>query len=126
MWQQVGVVRTSEGLKKAVAEFERIREEDLPRLFVKCRGRSYNRELLEALETVNMVQVGEAMARSAALRKESRGAHYLRDMPERDDRNWLVNAIACLKAGRLAIRHEPVVITKLRPEGGKEKWVDQE
>ena len=73
-----------------------------------------------------MAQVGEVMARSAVLRRESRGAHYLRDLPERDDKNWLLNAIARRKAGQLEIRHEPVVITKLRPEGGKEKWVDQE
>ncbi len=126
MWKQVGVVRTTDGLEKAVRAFDEIKENDLPRLTLKHRGRTYNRELFEALETINMVQVGEAMARSAALRKESRGAHYLRDLPERDDRNWLVNAIVQLKDGALAIRHEPVVMTRLRPEGGEEKWVDQE
>lgn len=126
MWKHVGVVRTTQGLEEAVKEFDRIKREELPRLFVKHRGSSYNRELFEALETINMVQIGEVMTRSAALRKESRGAHYLRDIPERDDKNWLVNAIACLKDGEGAIRHEPVVMTKLRPEGGKEKWVDRE
>ena len=126
MWKQVGVVRTTEGVAKAVMEFDRIKQEDLPRLFVKHQGKPFNRELFEALETINMVEVGEVMARSAALRKESRGAHYLRDLPERDDENWLVNAIALLKGGDVVIRHEPAVMTKLRPEGGKEKWVDQE
>jgi fumarate reductase (CoM/CoB) subunit A len=126
MWKQVGVVRTTEGLEKAVKEFEKIRHEDLPRLFVKYRGPSYNRELFEALETINMVQVGEVMTRSAVLRRESRGAHYLRDLPERDDKNWLVNAIARLKGDEIVIRHEPVVMTRLRPERGEEKWVDQE
>ena len=126
MWKQVGVVRTGSGLAAAVKEFDRIKHEDLPRLTVKHTGHRYNRELFEALETINMVEVGEVMARSAALRKESRGAHYLRDLPERDDENWLVNAIAKQKAGEVVIRHEPVVITKLRPRGGKTKWVDQD
>ncbi len=126
MWKQVGVVRTTEGLQKAVKEFDRIKHEELPRLFVKHKGRAYNRELFEALETMNMVEVGEVMARCASLRRESRGAHYLRDLPERDDKNWLLNAITRLKGGEVTIRHEPVVMTKLRPEGGKEKWVDQE
>ena len=126
MWRQVGVVRTTEGLEKGVEELERIRQEDLGRLFVKHTGLAYNRELFEALETINMVLVGEAMARSAVLRKESRGAHYLRDLPERDDKNWLANAIVWLEDDDLVIRHEPVVMTRLRPEGGKDKWVDQE
>jgi len=126
MWKQVGVVRTTEGLEKAVKEFDRMKQEDVPQLLVKYRGQRYNRELFEALETVNMVEVGEVMARSAALRKESRGAHFLRDLPERDDKNWLVNAVAKRKAGELVIRHDPVVITRLRPEGGREKWVDLE
>lgn len=126
MWKQVGVVRTSEGLEKAVKEFDRMRQEDVPQLLVKYRGQRYNRELFEALETLNMVEVGEVMTRSAALRKESRGAHFLRDLPERNDKDWLVNAVAQRKAGQLFIRHEPVVITRLRPEGGREKWVDLE
>lgn len=126
MWKQVGVVRTTEGLEKAVKEFDRMKQEDVPQLLVKYHGLRYNRELFEALETLNMVEVGEVMARSAALRKESRGAHFLRDLPERDDKNWLVNAVAQRKAGELVIRHDPVVITRLRPEGGREKWVDLE
>jgi len=126
MWKQVGVVRSTEGLEKAVKEFDRMKQEDVPQLLVKYRGQRYNRELFEALETLNMVEVGEVMARSAALRKESRGAHFLRDLPERDDKNWLVNAVAQQKAGELVIQHDPVVITRLRPEGGKEKWVDQD
>ena len=126
MWKQVGVVRTSEGLEKAVKEFDRMKEEDVPQLLVKYRGQRYNRELFEALETLNMAEVGEVMARSAALRKESRGAHFLRDLPERNDKDWLVNAVAQRKASQLVIRHEPVVITRLRPEGGREKWVDLE
>jgi succinate dehydrogenase/fumarate reductase flavoprotein subunit len=126
MWKQVGVVRTTEGLEKAVKEFDRMKQEDVPQLLVKCRGQRCNRELFEALETLNMVEVGEVMARSAALRKESRGAHFLRDLPERNDGDWLVNAVAQRKAGQLIIRHEPVVITRLRPEGGREKWVDLE
>jgi len=126
MWKQVGVVRTTEGLGKAVKEFDRMKQEDVPQLLVKYGGQRYNRELFEALETLNMVEVGEVMARSAALRKESRGAHFLRDLPERDDKNWLVNTVAQRKRGQLLIRHEPVVITRLRPEGGREKWVDLE
>jgi fumarate reductase (CoM/CoB) subunit A len=126
MWNKVGVVRTLENTEKAVKEFEQIKKEDLPRLFLKNQAKAYNRELFEALETVNMFQVGEAMAKSASLRKESRGAHYLIDLPERDDKKFLVNAITWLEGDELKIRHQPANITKLRPEEVDKKWLDLE
>ena len=126
MWEKVGVVRSMEGTEKAVKEFEQIRQEDLPRLFLKNKGKLYNRELFEALETINMFQVGEAMARCAALRKESRGAHFLLDLQERDDDNFLVNAVSWLEDGEIKVRHEPVVMTRLRPEEVDKKWLDLE
>jgi len=40
----------------------------------------------EVVETRNMAVVALAVVRSALMRKESRGAHYLTDNPERNDR----------------------------------------
>ena len=37
----------------------------------------------------NMLQLSRVIAQGAALRDESRGAHYKPDFPERDDKNWL-------------------------------------
>ena len=35
----------------------------------------------------NMLQLARVMAQGAAMRDESRGAHYKPDFPERDDKN---------------------------------------
>ena len=43
---------------------------------------------------MNMVEVAEALAVSAAHRQESRGAHTCRDFPKRDDQNFLYHTIA--------------------------------
>jgi succinate dehydrogenase / fumarate reductase flavoprotein subunit len=37
----------------------------------------------------NMLQLARVVAQGAALRDESRGAHYKPDFPDRDDKNWL-------------------------------------
>ncbi len=37
----------------------------------------------------NMLQLARVIAHGAAMRDESRGAHYKPDFPERDDKNWL-------------------------------------
>jgi len=42
----------------------------------------------EVVETRNMAIIAIAVVRSALMRKESRGAHYLVDYPEKDDRNY--------------------------------------
>jgi succinate dehydrogenase / fumarate reductase flavoprotein subunit len=36
-----------------------------------------------------MLQLARVITQGAALRNESRGAHYKPDFPERDDKNWL-------------------------------------
>ena len=41
------------------------------------------------IEALNLVTVGLLLARSAIARRESRGTHKLRDLPYRDDENWL-------------------------------------
>jgi succinate dehydrogenase / fumarate reductase flavoprotein subunit len=37
----------------------------------------------------NMLQLARVVTQGAAMRDESRGAHYKPDFPERDDANWL-------------------------------------
>ena len=54
----------------------------------------FNTEIVSALELLNMVELAEALALSAAHRKESRGAHTCRDYPSRDDQNFLYHTLA--------------------------------
>ena len=53
----------------------------------------FNTELVAALELDNMLEVAEALAVSAAHRRESRGAHTRRDAPKRDDQNFLYHTL---------------------------------
>lgn len=55
----------------------------------------------EGVETVNMVQVAQALARSALFREESRGAHYRTDHPAADTA-WVAHTL--VRADREGVR----------------------
>ncbi|MGB4504027.1 MAG: FAD-binding protein, partial [Syntrophaceticus sp.] len=78
MWEKVGIIRTGSGLAEAVADLNKIRQQ--------CPSRPVSRRGVEAR---NLLTLGWLAARAALMRKESRGGHFRKDFPHRDDRNWL-------------------------------------
>ena len=116
MWRHVGVVRNGEGLEKAVARLAWIREQ-AEGICVRCKVAQANRELVEAIETRNLLVMAESMARAALAREETRGSHYRRDCANEDDPRWLVNSIVTLADSEIELRHEPVDFCYLSPEG---------
>lgn len=88
-----GVYRQQDTMKETVGEMRSIRQR-AANLHLKDSSRVFNTELVAALELMNMVEVAEALAASAAHRTESRGAHTCRDYPNRDDQNFLYHTMA--------------------------------
>jgi succinate dehydrogenase/fumarate reductase flavoprotein subunit len=114
-WNKLGVVRTLENLQKAIGELQRIKEDVLPQLGCKDKSLRYNKELLECMQLENITMLLEAIARSAAARKESRGAHFLKDIPEaRQDQ--LYNIVVANENGKMTIKTSPLAVTKLQPQ----------
>jgi len=91
MGRYVGIVRTEDELKTALAELERIKAEAAR---MKVHGTSqYNAGWHQALDVRTLLVTSEAVTRAALARQESRGAHTRLDYPgERDE--WLkVNVV---------------------------------
>jgi succinate dehydrogenase/fumarate reductase flavoprotein subunit len=82
----------------------------------------YNREWLRYLELKNMLDNLDCIVEAALAREESRGSHYRHDFPQTDNEKWLLNQIINKKKGRLEIRRQPPVLTKMRPPAKVEKY----
>ncbi len=115
MWDKVGIFRTRSELQETISEIERTEKAEVPKLCVTGSGTRYNHEWIEALEVENMILVADAIARAALMREESRGAHYRRDFPKTDNKNWFVNITVKHENGKMTFKKIPVVVTLLRP-----------
>jgi fumarate reductase (CoM/CoB) subunit A len=108
MWNNAGIIRDEQGLKKALEEIDAIRTHDLPRLCLSSASRTYNHELIESFELENMLDLAEMTTKAALLRTESRGAHYRADYPELKE-EWNKNITIWMKNGQMALEALPVV-----------------
>ena len=80
------------------------------------RSNVFNTDLIQVLELGCMLQVAEAIAHSAARRKESRGSHQRLDHPERDDVNYLKHSLATYRGSEApTLSYCDVVITRSKP-----------
>ena len=60
-------------------------------------------------ELENLFDSGIAIAYSALMRKESRGAHSRPDHPDRDDENWMKHSLASIDdKGKVTLSYRPV------------------
>lgn len=63
----------------------------------------------------NMLELSEAMTKSALLRNESRGAHYKPEFPDRNDEQFLKTTIASWTPDGPEISYEDVDVSLIKP-----------
>ena len=114
-----GIFREEKKMKEALEKVREIRER-AKHIKVHDREMTFNTNLQQTLEFLNLVEVAETIVLGALERKESRGAHFRIDYPERDDENFLKHSIIeRTEDGELRISWKPVKITKFQPEERK-------
>jgi succinate dehydrogenase / fumarate reductase flavoprotein subunit len=82
MQDLVGIVRTEEEMQRALGVIAGLRER-AARAGI-AGNRQYNNGWHTAMDLDNMLLVSEAITRAALLRKESRGAQFREDFPNKD------------------------------------------
>jgi len=128
LWRELGelmtanctVIRYNKNLKetdgKLCEMLERFRHINLS-----DRSQWANTSVVFARQLYNMLQLARVVAQGAAMRDESRGAHYKPDFPERDDKKWLktTKAYFAPDADEPKFEFEPVDVSLVPPRPRK-------
>ena len=111
----VAVFRTTEGMEAAREKIRGLRERfgNVP---VQDKGRVFNTNLIFTLELGFMLDCAETIVVSALERKESRGAHFMTEYPQRDDENWLKHITVSQSQEGPQLDYVPVTITQWQPQ----------
>jgi succinate dehydrogenase / fumarate reductase flavoprotein subunit len=121
MNRHAAVFRDEAGLQQALETIGRLRE-DADSAWIDDRGTVFNQDVLGAIELGYMIDCAEATVVAALERKESRGAQFRTDYPERNDGEWLKHIDISLGedgADGFQVSYSPVTITQWQPEERK-------
>jgi fumarate reductase flavoprotein subunit len=110
-----GIYRSADSMTKAADKLRELQER-FRTARVSDHSRTFNTELIAALELSCMLDVAEAIVFSAARREESRGAHQRTDFPARDDERYLAHSLVRSdEAGLPTVEYPRVTITRWPP-----------
>ena len=115
MEQSAGIYRSGETLEKGANKLRELQERFLD-VGLDDHSRTFNTELVAALELGSMLDVAESMIQCALHRTESRGAHQRTDFPARDDQQFLAHSLVARQPdGVPRVSYLPVTITRWPP-----------
>jgi fumarate reductase flavoprotein subunit len=113
-WEKLGIIRDEEGLKEGLAMIQELKER-IDQVGI-AGDRVSNIPWNDWLNLRNLLDVSEMIGRAALERRESRGAHYRSDFPEKNNRDYLKNFFIKRTKGEMKLYDRPVVLSRLRPE----------
>ncbi len=90
---RVFVERDDRGLRHALDTLDGL-QDAYKNVQLQDKGKTFNTEMVEAIELGFLLDCAEATIHGALARTESRGAHYRTDYQKRDDVNWLKHTLA--------------------------------
>ncbi|HEY1511679.1 MAG TPA: FAD-dependent oxidoreductase [Solirubrobacteraceae bacterium] len=112
----VAVFRDADGLAKALEIVRRLKEE-APKAVIDDRGTVFNQDVIGAIELGYMLDVAEAIVVASIERKESRGAQFRTDFPDRNDAEWLKHIDISVNGTDVPkVSYSEVTITRWQPE----------
>ncbi len=128
LWRELGelmtkdctVIRYNKNLQQTDAKLVELLER-IARVNLSDRSMWANTSFAFTRQLYNMLHLSRVIAQGAAMRDESRGAHYKPDFPERDDKNWLktTKAYFAPDADEPKFEFEPVDVSLIPPRARK-------
>jgi succinate dehydrogenase / fumarate reductase, flavoprotein subunit len=115
MDKYVAVFRDEAGIQQALEIVHRLKEE-AKSAYIDDHGQIFNQDLVAAIELSYMLDNAECTCIAALERKESRGAQYRTDFPERNDEEWLKHIDVVQNGDGPELSYSEVTITQWQPE----------
>ena len=117
MWEDVGIVRNEAGLARAAQVLAEL-DDQLNATGMASDDRAFNLTWHDWLNLSNLILVSRAIQRAATERRESRGAHFREDFPERGPLAKSSYVTVRLKDGtadQFELSEQPVQFSIIRP-----------
>jgi len=114
MWDDVGIVRDSEGLRRAAGGLDEL-EARLDETGVSGGNLAFNLTWHDWMNLKNLILVSKSIRAASQAREDSRGAHFRADFPQAGDLH--TSAYTCVKlvGGAFDISTRPVEFTRVKP-----------
>jgi succinate dehydrogenase / fumarate reductase flavoprotein subunit len=122
LWRELGdtmtrhatIIRYNSGLAEADAKIVELQSR-YKNINLSDKSQWANTSFAFARQLWNMLELSRVVVQGAALRDESRGAHYKPDFPERNDERFLKTTKASFVDGAPKIEYEEVDIQYIKP-----------
>ncbi len=115
MMEYGSVFRNEEGLRIGLRKIQTLKQR-YQEVKVFSSGKAFNYELMEAIELGHQLDLAEAILFSALHRRESRGAHWREDFPQRSDDAFLHHTLLFRTERGLEVKTKPVKVTRFQPQ----------
>lgn len=111
MMEKTGVLREKREFENGIRQWKKLFKES-QEIIIEDKTKSFNTDLVEALETQNMVLVSQSILESALERKETRGHHIRMDYPRMDDKKWLKHTLFKRGNKKTKLFYKPILVNE--------------
>ncbi len=114
MWNDVGILRTADGLARGAATLDALWSE-VQAAGVPDPEPRYNLTWMDRLNLESLILVSRAICAAAQARNDSRGAHFREDHPQASDFAASRYTMVRFTDDRFSVDAVPVAFTRVRP-----------
>ncbi len=114
MWDDVGVLRTADGIQGGLSKVQEI-EDELLRTGIPDGPLAFNLTWHDWLNLRSLVEISRAIGMAALARENSRGAHFREDFPDSGTLESSTFTVIRQQNDALNVTQEPVAFTIVKP-----------
>ncbi len=123
MMDKVGIFRSEKPLTEAIETLKKLKEKAM-QIQIGLTSLTTNQDLLQIWELNNLIAVSMIIAQGALARKESRGAHFREDYPERHNEFNYHTLVSMPEFGKISFDKRPIDISLFEAKGERYELFD--